>query len=276
MPVDKLTNLIEILKDMQSALLAFSGGADSTFLLKALQISGIKTLAVTASSEIIPFSEVLAAEKIAKEVGVEHRVLRIGPFAEDFLKNTPERCFSCKAELFSNLTETALSDGFRFVLDGTNSDDLMDYRPGQKAASEYHVRSPLIEAGLSKNEVRELSRQLGLSTWDKPSSPCLATRIPYGRRITSKALKRIERSEDFLRSLGFQHVRVRDHGHVARIELAEDEIEQVLRPGKRKIISEALRSLGYKFIALDLEGYQSGSMNRILDDNESSWNIQSI
>jgi pyridinium-3,5-biscarboxylic acid mononucleotide sulfurtransferase len=275
MSVDKLTNLIEILKDMQSALLAFSGGADSTFLLKALQISGIKALAVTASSEIIPFHEVLAAEKIAKEAGVEHKVLRIGAFAEDFLKNTPERCFFCKAGLFKNLTETALSEGLRFVLDASNSDDLMDYRPGQRAASEYHVRSPLIEAGLSKSEVRELSRQLDLSTWDKPSSPCLATRIPYGRRITSKALKRIECAEDFLRSLGFQYVRVRDHGHVARIEIGEDEIEQVLRPGKRKIISETLRSLGYKFISLDLEGYKSGNMNRILDDNESSWNIQS-
>jgi uncharacterized protein len=275
MSVDKLTNLIEILKDMQSALLAFSGGADSTFLLKALHISGIKALAVTASSEIIPFPEVLAAENIAKEVGLEHKVLRIGPFAEDFLNNTPERCFFCKTALFKNLTETALSEGFRFVLDGSNSDDLIDYRPGQRAASEYHVRSPLIEVGLSKNEVRELSKKLGLSTWDKPSSPCLATRIPYGRRITSKTLKRIECSEDFLRALGFQYVRVRDHGDVARIEIGEEAIEQMLRPGKRKIISETLRLLGYKFISLDLEGYQSGSMNRILDDNESSWNIQS-
>jgi pyridinium-3,5-biscarboxylic acid mononucleotide sulfurtransferase len=274
MSVDKLTNLIEILKDMQSALLAFSGGADSTFLLKALQLSGIKALAVTASSEIIPYPEVSAAEKIAKEAGVEHKVLEIGPFSEDFLNNTPERCFFCKTELFKNLTNIAGAEGLRFVLDGSNRDDLMDYRPGQRAASEYQVRSPLIEAGLSKSEVRDLSRQLGLSTWDKPSSPCLATRIPYGRRITSEALKRIECAEDFLRSLGFQYVRVRDHGDVARIEIGEDEIEQVLGHGKRKIISETLRSLGYKFLSLDLEGYQSGSMNRILDDNESSWNIQ--
>lgn len=275
MPDDKLAKLTNILKDMGSALLAFSGGVDSTFLLKAMQIAEIKSLAVTASSEIIPLPEVLAARETAKELGMGHRVLEVGPFTEDFLSNSPERCFFCKAELFKDLTDIALREGFRFVLDGSNRDDLMDYRPGQKAASEYHVRSPLIEAGFSKSEVRELSKQLGLPTWDKPSSACLATRIPYGRRITSEVLKRIELSEDFLRSLGLHQVRVRDHGYLARIEIGEDKMDLILRPEMRKNILETLRSLGYKFISLDLEGYKSGAMNRILDDHDRLWNIHS-
>jgi uncharacterized protein len=271
---NKLTKLINILKVMQSALLAYSGGVDSTFLLKAIRMAGIKSLAVTASSEIIPFPEVLAAKEIAKGLGIRHKVLEIGPFTEDFLSNTPERCFFCKIELFNNLTDIALSEGLRFVLDGSNRDDLMDCRPGQKAVSKYHVRSPLVEAGFSKSEIREFSRQLGLPTWNRPSSPCLATRIPYGRRITSETLKRIERSEDFLRSLGFHQIRVRDHGYVARIEIGEDEIDLILKPERRKSISETLRSLGYKYISLDLEGYKSGSMNRILDDKRSLWNTR--
>ena len=271
---NKLTKLINILKVMQSALLAYSGGVDSTFLLKAIRMAGIKSLAVTASSEIFPLPEVLAAQEIAKGLGIRHKVLEIGPFTEDFLSNTPERCFFCKSKLFNNLTDIALSEGLRFVLDGSNTDDLMDCRPGQKAVSKYHVRSPLVEAGFSKSEIREFSRQLGLPTWNRPSSPCLATRIPYGRRITSETLKRIERSEDFLRSLGFHQIRVRDHGYVARIEIGEDEIDLILKPERRKSISETLRSLGYKYISLDLEGYKSGSMNRILDDKRSLWNTR--
>jgi uncharacterized protein len=152
----------------------------------------------------------------------------------------------------------------------------MDFRPGQKALSEYDVRSPLIEAGFTKGEIRESSMQLGLPTWDRPSSSCLATRIPYGRRITKEALKRIERSEGFLRSLGFRQIRVRDHGSIARIELGEDEIELALGREKRKIISETFKSLGYESVSLDLDGYKSGSMNRILNGGRSSWKTINI
>lgn len=269
---NKLTNLINILKKMGSAVLAFSGGADSAFLLKAMEISGIRTLAVTGSSEIVSGSEIAAAKEMAKDIGVEHRVLKTEELSmEEFVSNSPERCFFCKAMLFKKLTGIALSEGYGFILDGSNVDDTLDFRPGQKAASEYNVRRPLVEAGFSKVDVREFSKMLGLPTWDKPSTPCLATRIPYGQRITIEALKRVAHSEDFLRSLGFRQIRVRDHGCVARIEIGEDELDSVLGAEKRKMISETLKSFGYDFICLDLEGYRSGSMNRVLRGSMGSW-----
>jgi uncharacterized protein len=169
--------------------------------------------------------------------------------------------------LYKELQALALTEGYRFILDGSTLDDINDFRPGSKAAQQYHVRSPLIEADLSKGEVRELSQQLGLSTWDKPSSSCLATRFPYGRRITKEALNRVEMAENFLKSLGFNELRVRDHGSVARIEVRKEDIDLVLDHGKRDAISATLKSLGYAFISLDLDGYQSGSMNRVLKNN---------
>ncbi len=260
----KLSNLIDSLRNMESVLLAFSGGVDSAFLLKALQLSGTKCLAITASSQLIPGHEVLSAAASAKELGIEHRSVEIEPFTEDFLNNSTERCFFCKTVLFENLTSIARREGYQSLADGSNADDAADFRPGEKAAIKYGVRSPLREIGLSKNEIRELSRQLGLQVWNKPPSPCLATRIPYGHRITSEALRRIERSEDFLRSSGFRMIRVRDYGDMARIEIGEDEIDLMLDPKMRRAISETLKLLGYKFISLDLEGYQAGSMNRVL------------
>lgn len=255
---------------MQSALLAYSGGVDSTFLLKVLQIAGIKTLAVTASSELIPSNDLLNAKKMAEELLMEHRVIKSEELLmEEFVRNTPERCFFCKDVLFQKLLAIASTEGYEFILDGTNRDDTEDYRPGRKAAMKYKVRSPLIETGLSKNEIRELSRQLGLSTWDKPSSPCLATRIPYGKRITKEALNRVGKAENFLRSLGFHEIRVRDHGSLARIEVGEHEIDLMFSHEKRMIISGTLKSFGYQFISLDLEGYKSGSMNRVLKDRDS-------
>jgi uncharacterized protein len=265
----KFTNLLKSLKEMESALLAYSGGADSTLLLKAIQISGLKSLAVTAVSEIIPHSDALLSAQTAEELGMQHRVLRTAPLSiEDFVINTPERCFFCKDDLFSKLSAIAQGEGYNFLLDGTNTDDTSDRRPGRKAAMKNGVRSPLAEAGFSKREIREKSRQQGLPTWDRPSSPCLATRIPYGQRITKESLERVERSEDFLRSLGFRTIRVRNHRDVARIEVGAEEIDLMLNPEKREIISGILKSFGYKFVSLDLEGYRSGSMDEILNSSK--------
>ncbi|MEW6162796.1 MAG: ATP-dependent sacrificial sulfur transferase LarE [Nitrospirota bacterium] len=260
---DKLAHLVNILKNMQSAVLAYSGGVDSTFLLKALEISGIRSLAVTAISEKTPHNDLLTAKEIVAEPGIEHRIIKTDELSmEKFVSNTPDRCFFCKDELFKKLTDIAASEGYMFLLDGSNMDDTLDYRPGREAATKYNVRSPLIEAGLSKKEIRELSRQLGLPTWDKPSSPCLASRFPYGQRITKEALRRVEKAEEFLREIGFHEVRVRDHDSIARIEVGEREIDLMLTPKRRGLISERLKSLGYRFISLDLEGYRMGSMNR--------------
>ncbi|MGB9716272.1 MAG: ATP-dependent sacrificial sulfur transferase LarE [Thermodesulfovibrionales bacterium] len=263
----KFAKLIEILKGMHSAILAYSGGVDSTFLLKALEISGIRALAVTSASDKTPFNDLLIAKKMAAETGIEHRTIETEELLiEEFVKNSPDRCFFCKDELFKRLTEIAVTEGYNFLLDGSNLDDTLDYRPGRDAAKKYNVRSPLIEAGFTKREIREKSRQLGLPTWDKPSSPCLSSRFPYGQRITREALKRIEKAEDFLKRIGFKEVRVRDHDSVARIEVGDEEINLVLNPEIRKIISDRLRSLGYKFISLDLDGYKMGSMNRSRDN----------
>jgi uncharacterized protein len=262
----KLTELITILKSMQSAVLAYSGGVDSTFLLKALQNSGIRTLAVTAVSEITPLNDLHIANEMTAGLGIEHRIIETDELSiEEFVRNTPERCFFCKDELYKKLSGIGISEGYMFVLDGSNGDDTQDYRPGMKAAAKYNVRSPLIEASLSKKDIRELSRQLDLSTWDKPSSPCLATRFPYGQRITKGALERVGKAEDFLRGLGFHEVRVRVHDMVARIEVGEEEIGLLLISERRSLISEKLKSFGYRFVSLDLDGYRTGSMNRMLE-----------
>jgi uncharacterized protein len=262
----KLDRLSQILKDMESAVLAYSGGVDSTFLLKAVQLCGIKSLAVIAVSDIFPRKDILAAQEMAKQLGLEHRLIETDELAlNQFAENTPERCFLCKDSLFRTLKDVANAEGYRFVMDGSNSDDASDYRPGKQAAHKLRVRSPLVEAEFSKRDIRECSRRLGLSTWDKPSSPCLATRFPYGQKITRKALRRVAKAEDFLVSLGLRQIRVRDHDGIARIEVGEEEMDLLLTTEKRKIISEALKSLGYIFVSLDLDGYRTGSLNRALD-----------
>ncbi|NWF52381.1 MAG: ATP-dependent sacrificial sulfur transferase LarE [Nitrospirae bacterium] len=263
----KLTKLIEILKDMESAILAYSGGVDSTFLLKALDISGIRTLAVTSVSDKTPMNDLQIAKKITAEIGIEHRLIETEELLmEEFIRNTPERCFLCKKELYRKLTDIAISERYNFLLDGSNIDDTLDYRPGIDAAKKYNVRSPLIEAGFTKKEIREKSRDLGLSTWDKPSSPCLSSRFPYGQRITKEALRRVEKAEELLREIGFVEVRVRDHDCLARIEVKEEEIKLIIAPENRSLISEKFKSLGYKFISLDLDGYKQGSMNRMIKE----------
>ncbi len=262
---NKYQNLIRTLKEMQSVILAYSGGTDSAFLLKAIRVSGISALAVSASSGLIPRRNILAAQNTAEEIGVRHRIIETGVLLrEEIFMNTPERCFFCKETLFKALRDIAGSEGYAFVLDGSTRDDLGEFRPGYRAVQIYNVRSPLIESGFSKSEIREISRQLGLATWNKPSSPCLATRFPYGRRLTDEALTRVGEAEHFLQSLGLNQFRVRDHGAVARIEAGEEDMHVFLDPVKRAEISATLKSFGYMFISLDIDGYQSGSMDRSL------------
>lgn len=258
----RLGNLIDILRSAGSAVVAYSGGVDSTFLLKAAALSGMRAFAVTGISPTMPEQDLLDAKVMAAEVGVPHLIIRTSELERDeFRRNPPDRCFYCKSVLFGRLRAIAESDGYAHLLDGSNLDDVDDWRPGRKAALAYGVRSPLIEAGLRKEDVRDLSRALGLRTWNKPSSPCLSSRFPYGETITVEALKRVEEAEKFLKSLGFGELRVRHHGDTARIELAVDELPRMLDPETRRAVTEKLRSLGYSFVSLDLEGFRSGKMN---------------
>ncbi|MBI5100364.1 MAG: ATP-dependent sacrificial sulfur transferase LarE [Nitrospirae bacterium] len=258
-------SLLSCLKEAGDGLLAFSGGVDSAFLLKAMQVAGIRTLAVTAVSDTMPAWDFDNAVDIANGAGVEHMIIRTDELSkEEFARNAPDRCFFCKDELFGRLRQIAGERGLCNVFDGSNADDLKDYRPGRRAASLHQVRSPLAECGFSKNEIRDKSKELGLSTWDRPSSPCLSSRFPYGRRITPDLLKKVEASEAFLRTLGLKEVRVRDCGDTARIEVGESEISIFMDAEARRVVSGRLKSLGYSFISLDLDGYKSGSLNRVL------------
>ncbi len=262
----KWDHLKALLHDMQSAVLAFSGGVDSSLLLRAAsEVMGSRLLAVTAVSETYPAGELSAAREFARSLDVRHRVLHTGELdAESFVRNAPDRCYYCKKELFEKLRQIAGSEGISTVIEGSNTDDLRDYRPGRKAAQEFFVRSPLVEAGISKEEVRGLARTLNLSVWDKPSLACLSSRIPFGTRITPEILETIQSAEDQLRVLGFRQVRVRHHGETARIEISRSDFGRLLNDETAKKITSALKGLGYTYVCLDLDGYRTGSMNEVV------------
>lgn len=257
-----LRKLIDLLSEMESAVIAFSGGTDSTFLVKAAVLSGMRAAAVTAVSPTMPEHDLEDARTMAGTIGVPHMIIDTAELGlPEFVKNPVDRCFYCKNELFGKLKEIALSGGYRFVLDGSNLDDREDWRPGRKAAAKHGVRSPLIEAGMTKEEVRRFSRELGLPTWNKPASPCLSSRFPYGTPITAEALRQVGEAEKFLRSLGLAELRVRHCNETARIEIKEEEIPRILSRDTRKAIVEKLNSLGYRFVSLDLDGFRSGKLN---------------
>lgn len=268
--IKKLENLKEIIKETNGAVVAFSGGVDSTFLLRiAKDVLGDKVLAVTANSETYPKRELEAAKSFAAEIGARHIIietleLEIAGFAD----NPPDRCFYCKHELFSKLTDIARQNGIDYVFDGSNYDDRNDHRPGMRAAKELGVVSPLKQAEMTKADIREVSRELGLSTWDKPSFACLSSRFPYGTKITPEKLTVVGEAEDFIRDLGFKELRVRHHDNIARIEVGRKDLERIIPYAD--MISEKLKKLGFLYVTLDLSGYTTGSMNYTLSEDEKS------
>ena len=264
----KLQKLKKILLDMKRIVVAYSGGVDSTFLLYMAKstLSRKNVLAVTALSESYPEAEKEKACEIAKSISVDHIIIKSEELSnENFRKNPIDRCYYCKKELFSKLNSIAKNGGYNFVVDGSTLDDLKDLRYGTKAAKEENVRSPLQEAKLNKEKIRGLSKKMGVETWDKPSFACLASRFAYGQEITAAKLKSIEQAEEFIKGLGFRQLRVRCHNDIARIEVAKCDIERLLRRDLRESIVKKLRSLGFVYIALDLMGYRTGSMNEGLD-----------
>jgi uncharacterized protein len=255
-----------ILANLGSVVVAFSGGADSAYLAHAAhQVLGERALAVTADSASYPDAHRQLALRVAREFAIPHEIIRTGELQRaEYRANPANRCYFCKDELYSHLATLAHGRGFAAVVDGSNADDRGDYRPGRQAAREHGVRSPLDEAELSKDEIRQLSRDAGLPTWDVPASACLSSRIPYGSEVTEEKLAMIERAETVLRDLGFRVFRVRHHDTLARLEIAKDEMGRVLLPDVADQLSTGLRALGYQHVTVDLQGYRLGSFNEAL------------
>lgn len=270
--LSKYEELQDLLRGMGNVLVAFSGGVDSSFLLKvAADVLGKNVLAVIASSETYPEKERDEAVKFAKRLNARYTIIQTKELEDpDFTQNPPERCYYCKMELFSRLNDIAESEGIPYVLDGSNLEDTSDFRPGTKAAEELGVRSPLKEVGLVKDEIRQLSRHIELPTWNKPAMACLSSRFPYYTEIEPSSLKQVAQAEEYLKGLGFSQVRVRHHGQVARVEIEPQEFSRIMDRKTRAKIIKAFKRFGFIYVTLDLAGFRSGSMNEPLDLEKKS------
>jgi uncharacterized protein len=262
----KQQKLFEILAGMRRVIIAYSGGTDSAYLAWAAQrVLGDNAVAITADSASIPESHKRDAEDFARGYGIRHEYIETREFENpDYVKNAPDRCFHCKDELFTRLDAVAAERGIEHIIYGVNVDDLGDYRPGQGAAKLHQVKAPLVDAGLTKAEIRELSRIAGLATWDRPASACLSSRIPYGTPVTTETVKTVERGEEAIRALGFRQFRVRFHGELVRIEVAPEELAQALTPEMARAFVAIFKPLGFHYVTIDLEGYRQGSLNSVL------------
>jgi uncharacterized protein len=264
---DKQDRLFAHLRGLERVIVAFSGGTDSAYLAWAAnRVLGKNALAVTADSASIPESHKRDAEAFVERFGMAHEYIQTREFDNpDYARNDPDRCFHCKDELFTRLEELGREREYRHIIYGVNFDDLGDYRPGQGAAREHQVAAPLADAGLTKAEIRELSRRAGLPTWDRPASACLSSRIPYGTPVTIQTVKTVETGEEELKALGFRQFRVRFHGEVVRIEIAREEMERAMSMEMAQRFTAIFKGLGFKYVTLDLEGYRQGSLNEVLN-----------
>lgn len=263
---DKLSRLEADLRGLGRLLVAYSGGVDSAYLASAAhRVLGNKMLAVIADSPSLARTHLADALAFANEQGIPIEVISTSELDRpEYMRNDGQRCFHCKDELFDVMEKLRSARGFDTIAYGVNLDDQGDFRPGQQAAAQHHVSAPLLKAGLTKQEIRELARQAGLRIWDKPASACLSSRIEYGRPVTREALDVVERGEDAIRALGFRQFRVRHHGEIVRIEIAREELERALQPAMAAEFTTIFKALGFKFVTLDLEGFRSGSMNSLL------------